>query len=384
MDFLETDEQQMLREAVATISKKYGHSYFVEKARSGQKATEMWKDLGDNGFCGVNIPAEYGGGGMGIAELGIVAEETAAAGAPMLMLVVSPAICGTIISKFGTTDQRSKWLPRLASGEMIMSFAITEPDAGSNSHKLNTTATKDGDVYRINGSKYYISGVDEAEAILVVTKTGVDENTGRGQLSLFIVDTDAKGLDKQPLPVEITAPEKQFTLFFDNVEVPADRLLGTPGNGLAQVFVGLNPERILAAFMACGSGRYALDKASDYARERKVWGRPIGTHQGLAHPLAIAKINLELASLMAKKAAWLFDNGHDASESANMAKYSAAEAAIAALDQSIQTHGGNGMSSEYGLADMWGAVRLFRTAPVSKEMILNFVGQHSLGLPKSY
>jgi alkylation response protein AidB-like acyl-CoA dehydrogenase len=387
VDFLQTDEQLMLREAVSAIASKFGHEYYVAKARADQRTDELWKAMGDAGFLGVSVPEEYGGGGMGITELAIVQEELAAAGCPLLVIVVSPAICATIIAKFGTEAQKQRWLPGFATGELKMAFAITEPDAGSNSHNLSLTATRDGDVYRLNGSKYYISGVDECQAALVVTKSGVDPDTGRGRLSLFVVDTDTPGLDKQVLPVEITAPEKQYTLFFDNVQVEADRLIGAEGEGLRQVFFGLNPERILSAATANGISRYALAKASAYAREREVWGTPIGRHQGIAHPLAKAKIDVELARLMTDKAAWLCDFAGDtpeAGEAANMAKYSAAEATLAALDQAIQTHGGNGMSSEYGLADLWGMARLLRIAPVSREMILNFVAQHSLGLPKSY
>jgi alkylation response protein AidB-like acyl-CoA dehydrogenase len=265
-----------------------------------------------------------------------------------------------------------------------MAIAITEPDAGSNSHKISTVATRDGDEYRLRGTKYYISGVDEAEAMLVVARTGVDEGSGRGKLSLFIVDTDSPGLERTVIPVEIVAPEKQYTLFFDDVRVPADRLVGAEHEGLRQVFAGLNPERIMGAAQGNGIGRYALDKASAYAVERQVWGVPIGMHQGLSHPLAVAKIELDLARLMTTKAAWLYDTGGDAGEAGNMAKYASAEASLKALDQAIQTHGGNGMATEYGLATMWGMARLFRTAPVSREMVLNFVAQHSLGLPKSY
>ena len=387
MEFTPSDEHRMLREAVGAIASSFGHEYYVAKARADERTDELWKAMGDAGFLGVNVPEAYGGGGMGITELAIVQEELAAAGCPLLVIVVSPAICATIIAKFGTDAQKERWLPGFATGELKMAFAITEPDAGSNSHNLSLTATKDGDLYRLNGSKYYISGVDECQAILVVTKSGVDPDTGRGKLSLFVVDTDTPGLDKQVLPVEITAPEKQFTLFFDNVQVEADRLIGAEGEGLRQVFFGLNPERILSAATANGIGRYALDKAAAYAREREVWGTPIGRHQGIAHPLAKAKIEVELARLMTDKASWLCDFAGDspeAGEAANMAKYSAGEAAMAALDQAIQTHGGNGMSSEYGLADLWGMARLLRIAPVSREMILNFVAQHSLGLPKSY
>jgi len=387
MDFTETDEQAMLREAVAAIAAEYGHAYYTEKARAGEKTDELWHELGGQGFLGVNVPEEHGGGGMGISELAIVLEELAAAGCPLLMMVVSPAICATIVARFGTQEQRRRWLPGFATGDLKMAFAITEPDAGSNSHNISTTATRDGDIYRLNGTKYYISGCDEAEAVLVVTRTGVDEGTGRGRLSLLVVELDAPGLDKTVIPVEITAPEKQFTLYFDDVQVPADRLIGTEGEGLRQVFVGLNPERIMSAALANGVGRYALERAAAYGRERAVWGTPIGRHQGLAHPLAMAKIEVELARLMTQKAAWAFDVGADpgtAGEAANMAKYAAAEASLRALDQAIQTHGGNGMSTEFGLADMWGAARLIRIAPVSREMILNFVAQHSLGLPKSY
>ncbi len=406
MDFTEPEEHRLLREAVAAIASRFGHPYYAAQAKAGGRSTELWDAVGASGYLGVHVPAAYGGGGGGITELALVAEEVAAQGCPLLLMLVSPAICATIIAAYGSEDQRARWLPGFATGELRMAFAITEPDAGSNSHNLALTATRDGDVYRLNGTKYYISGVDEAESMLVVTRTGVDPDTGRGRLSLFVVDTDAPGLTAEVLPVEIAAPEKQFTLFFDDVEVGADRLVGTEGDGLRHVFLGLNPERIMSAAIACGMARYALDTAAAYARERSVWGVPIAQHQGLSHPLAKAKVEVELARLMTAKAAWLHDRAthhatdratHHATdratdhagvaaagEAANMAKYAAAEAALAALDQAIQTLGGNGLSSEYGLADLWGMCRLFRIAPVSREMVLNFVAQHSLGLGKSY
>jgi len=236
----------------------------------------------------------------------------------------------------------------------------------------------------LSGTKYYISGVDEAEAILVVTRSGRDEATGRGRLSLFIVPTGTPGLTARHLPVGIQLPERQFTLHFDGVRVGEDALVGEAHDGLRQVFHGLNPERITGAAAAVGTARYALARAADYARTRAVWGQPVGAHQGVAHPLAQAKIETELAGLMTRKAAWLHDHGLPAGEASNMAKYAAAEAAIAAVDQAIQVHGGNGLSDEYGLLPLWGLARLLRIAPVSREMILNYVAQHSLGLPKSY
>jgi len=383
MDFRETDEISLLREAVAGIASKYGHQYYVQQSRAKQPTTALWDELSASGFMGVNLPESHGGGGGGMTELAVVCEEVAAAGCPLLLMLVSPAICGSIIARFGSAEQQQRWLPALSAGRK-MAFAITEPDAGSNSHRINTVATRHGDGYRISGQKYYISGVDEADAVLVVTRTSVDERTGRGRLSLFVVDTDAPGLAMDTIDMQILEPEKQYTLYFDNVEVGPDRLLGAEGEGLGPLFAGLNPERILTAALVNGIARYALDRAAAYANERQVWGVPIGQHQGLAHPLAKAKVDVELARLMTAKACWLYDNDLDAAEASNMAKLASTDAALAALDQAIQIHGGNGMTTEYGLATLWGMTRLLRIAPVSREMILNFVSQHSLGLPRSY
>lgn len=384
MDFLESEEQTLLRSSVYGIAAKYGHDYYAREARGGGKADALWKELAEAGFLGVNLPAEHGGAGLGIYELAIVCEELARAGAPFLLLIVSPAICGTIIARYGTPQQRSSFLPGLCTGATKMAFAITEPDAGSNSHEIATRAVRDGRGYRLNGTKYFISGHDEADNVLVVANTGPAANGGRARLSLFVVPTNAAGLSATRIPVEIQSPEKQFTLFFDDVFVEEERLIGEEGSGLKQVFTGLVPERITGAAIANGLGLYALEKASRYARERKVWAVPIGSHQGIAHPLAKAKIEVEQARLMTSKAAWLYDRGLDAGEAANMAKYAAAEAGLAALDQAIQTHGGNGLTTEFGLADLWGMARLLRTAPVSREMVLNYVAQHSLELPRSY
>ena len=386
MDFNETSEHQMLREAVGKLAAGFGHDYYWEKSKSGGRAHELWEAVSKAGFMGVNLPEQYGGGGMGMYELALVIEELAANGCPLLLMIVSPAICGSIIAQHGTDEQRQEWLPKICGVDdprWKMAFAITEPDAGSNSHRLGTTAIRDGDEWVLNGSKYYISGMDESGAVLVVAKTGTDEK-GKGKLSLFIVDTDSPGIDSTIIPVEISAPEKQYTVFFDNVRVPTSRLIGAEHEGLRQVFAGLNPERIGAASICTGIGRYAINKAAAYAKDRKVWDVPIGMHQGVSHPLAEAKIALEQARLMTQKAAWLLDTKGDPGEAANMAKFAGADAGIRCVDQAMQTHGGNGFASEYGLMDMWGMVRLLRTAPVSREMVLNFVAQHSLGLPKSY
>jgi alkylation response protein AidB-like acyl-CoA dehydrogenase len=384
MDFTPNADHEDLRKAVAQVCDDFGPRYYTERAEARESTDELWQALGKQGFIGINIPEEYGGGGAGLEELTVVCEETAARGTPLLLLLVASAICGEVIATYGSDAQKQEWLPRLADGSGKVVFAITEPDAGSNSHKLSTVATRDGDHWVLKGTKYYISGVDEADAILVVARTGVDETTGRGKLSLFIVDTDAPGLDKQVIPVSVALPEKQFTLSFQDVRIPADRLVGAEGDGLRQVFHGLNPERITGAALCVGIGRHVLAQAAAYATDRTVWDVPIGAHQGVSHPLAKAKIEVELAALMTARAAWLHAHGLPAGEASNMAKYAAAEAALAATDAAIQTHGGNGVATEYGLLPYWGLARLLRIAPVNREMVLNFVAQHSLGLPRSY
>lgn len=384
MDFAETAELAMVRETVRKIAAGFGYRYWAEKARGGGRPDELWRALGEAGFIGLNLPEAFGGGGLGIAATAIVCEELAAAGCPMLLMVVSPSICGTILARFGSEEQQCEWLPDIAAGRRKMAFALTEPGAGSNTHNVATTAEKHGGGWRLRGSKCYISFADEADAILVAARTSTDERSGRARLGLFVVPAQAPGLRRDLIPVEIVAPDRQFLLFFDDVELPEAALVGREGEGLRQLFHGLNPERITGAALAIGTGLYALGRACEYARQRTVWSVPIGAHQGLAHPLAEAKIELELARLMTQKAAWLFDTGQDAGEAANIAKYAAAEAALAAVDQAIQTHGGHGLSQEFGLAALWGGARLARIAPVSREMILNFVAEHSLGLPKSY
>ncbi|MET7392318.1 acyl-CoA dehydrogenase family protein [Dactylosporangium sp. NPDC005572] len=386
MDFDYTPQQQDLRDAVAKLGKRYGHEYFVRKAKAGEHSDELWEEAARLGYLGVSVPEEFGGGGGGITELAIVCEELAAAGSPLLLLVVSPAIVATIVNRHGTPGQRSSFLPGFAEGTLKVCFAITEPDAGSNFHKLSTVARASSGGYVLNGRKVYISGVDECSHVLVVARLE-DARTGKLKPALFLVPTDAAGLTASKLEMEIVSPENQFLLFLDDVEVPASALIGEDVEaGLPALFAGLNPERITVAAMACGVARYALERASTYTATRSVWGRPIGSHQGVAHPLAHAHIQVELARLMVAKAATLYDAGRDleAGVAANMAKYASADAAALAVDTAIQALGGNGMTTEYGVATLLGSVRAGRIAPVSREMILNFVAQHLMGQEKSY
>ena len=385
MNFDPTPEQQLLRESVAALGKRYGHGYYVRKAKDGGHTDELWAEAAKLGYLGVSVPVEYGGGGGGITELAIVCEELAAAGCPLLLLVVSPAIAATVVAKHGTPAQRRAFLPGFADGTLKVCFAITEPDAGSNFHRLSTVAGRDGDGYVLSGRKVFISGVDESAYLLVVARLA-DQRTGKLSPALFLVPTDAPGLTYQRIEMEIVSPEHQFTVFLDDVRLPADALLGDEEAGLPALFSGLNPERITVAAMGAGTARYALAKASSYVAGRTVWGRPIGAHQGVSHPLAHATVQVELARLMVAKAATLYDAGRDveAGVAANMAKYATAEAAALAVDTAIQAHGGNGMATGYGVATLLGGVRAGRIAPVSREMILNFVAQHVLGQEKSY
>ncbi|MFF5895381.1 acyl-CoA dehydrogenase family protein [Streptomyces argenteolus] len=386
---LETEEHQALRAAVAALGKRFGRDYSTELARKGEHPRELWSEAGKLGYLGVNLPEEYGGGGGGMAELSIVLEELGAAGSPLLMLVVSPAICGTVIARFGTEEQKRAWLPGLSDGSLTMSFGITEPDAGSNSHRITTTARRDGEGgWILSGRKVFISGVDISDATLIVGRTE-DAKSGRLKPCLFIVPRDAPGFLRTRIDMELHAAEKQFELVLDDVRLPAGALVGEDSEdaGLLQLFAGLNPERIMGAAFSIGMGRYALERAVDYAKTRTVWkGAPIGAHQAIAHPLAQAHIELELARLMMQKAARLYDEGDDigAGEAANMAKYAAAEACVRAVDQAVHTLGGNGLTREYGLASLVTAARVSRIAPVSREMILNYVSHQTLGLPKSY
>ncbi|TQE16582.1 acyl-CoA dehydrogenase [Streptomyces ipomoeae] len=383
---IETEEHKALRAAVSALGKRYGREYITTVTKEGRHPDELWSEAAKLGYLGVNLPEAYGGGGGGIAELSIVLEELGAAGCPLLMMIVSPAICGTVIARFGTKAQQQTWLPALANGTRTMAFGITEPDAGSNSHRITTTARRDesGD-WLLTGRKVFISGVDKADATLIVGRAE-DARDGTLKPCLFIVPRDTPGFEYRQIDMELQAAEKQFELTFDDIRLPADALVGDENAGLLQLFAGLNPERIMTAAFAIGMARYALSKAVEYARDRTVWRQPIGAHQAIAHPLAQSHIELELARLMMQKAAYLYDSGDDAAagEAANMAKYAAGEACVKAVDQAVHTLGGNGLTNEFGLASLVTAARVSRIAPVSREMILNYVSHQTLGLPKSY
>ena len=390
LPLMPTPEEMLLRASVAGIVKRYGNEYYRKMSASGEPMRELWAELGAGGFLGLNIAEEYGGSGAGLSEQAIVVEETCAGGCPGMGMVLSQGIVGSVLSRHGTDEQKQRFLPGIAAGTERFCFALTEPDAGSNSHNLSTTAKRSGPGadadWVVNGAKYYISAVDHADHMLLVARTGQDAK-GRGELSLFALDPNSPGLSREMIATAMDAPERQFSLFFDDVRMPADALVGVEGRGLQAVFDGLNPERVISAVLCTGTARYALEKATRYAKERSVWGVPIGSHQAVAHPLAESAMELESARLMVRRAAAMYDAGLPAAEvgeAANMAKYLASKVGLQTLERAIQVHGGNGLALEYGLANLWGVMRLQQIGPVSTEMVLNNIAQSTLGLPRSY
>ena len=388
MAFEATAEETMIRDAIRQMAKKYDRDYWLAKAREGAFADELWDELGEGGYLGMMIPPEYGGGGLGLQQMAVFIEEMGYQGIPLLLVVVGNVMDAGLIARYGSDEMKERYLPPLARGETRFCFALTEPTAGSNSFRTATSARLDGDSYVLNGQKMFITGVDASDHILVVARTTPFEEAPdkREGLSLFVVDRRSAGITLQPLDMGVLHPETQFAVYFDDVRVPRGDLVGEEGKGHRYLFDALNPERISAAAVAVGLGRHVLDKAVAYARERIVFDQPIGTHQGLAHPLAEAKTHLELAALMTRYAAGLSDGGDKitAAAYANMAKFAAADAATEACDLAIEVHGGSGFSTDVDLITLWPYIRMLRTVPVSREMILNYIGEHVLGLPRSY
>lgn len=377
------EELAALRAAVRQVCGRFGHDYYLRTSAEGGNARELWAALGEIGALGVAIAEEHGGGGQGIEALAVVAEEVAACGSPLMLIALSPAVCATMLADHGSVAQQQEWLPGLAEGSKVLAFAITEPDAGSNAHNISTRAVFEDGEWVLSGQKYYVSHVDNADAMVVIAEAqGGPEQLAPGPKA-FLVPTEVEGLTRSEIAVEIVSPERQYSLFLDRVRVPADAIVGGE-RGLGVLFSGLNPERILSAALLNGISRYALDKAVAYARDRVVWSEPIGAHQAIAHPLARAETRLTAARLLTLEAARATDRGETGGVAAAMAKLEASETASLALDAAMQTHGGNGMAREYGLATLSGLVRLFRIAPVSSEMLLNHIAHKALGLPRSY
>ena len=388
MDFTLTQEQRMIYEYGDRISKQFDHNYWRGYAEKNERPTELYQQITSDGFLGIMVPEAYGGAGQGMTEMLLFMEGLANNGIPLLNLVVGPTMTMGLLAKHASEDMKRRFLPGGCTGEIKFCFAITEPNAGSNSIEITSIAKSDGKGgFKLNGQKVFITDANCADYVMVVTRT-----TARAEVkkktdgfTIFMVDMKKKGISKTLIPVAFPVPETQWQLFFDNVELTEADVLGEVGKGFNILFDTLNPERIILSGLCTGVGRFALKNAVAYANDRKVFNNtPIGAHQGVQHPLAIARSEIEMASLMALKAAWAFDQTLPAGEYANIAKYAGAEAGIHAVDAAIQTHGGNGFTKEYGIYDLYGLVRLLRTAPLNREMVLNYIGEHVMGLPRSY
>jgi len=354
---------------------------------------EMWKDFAQVGLLGCLIPEEYGGNGMGLLAQSLGFETITAMGLSPNALLIN-CMDAACIHKCASEDLKRRYLPGIADGSHMFAFAITEADAGSNAFGMKSFARREGDRFVLNGSKMFITALEVSKYMLVVARTTpADEakQQSRGDhrgLTIFIVPTDAPGITKQVVPVGFSEGLNQWAVYFDDVEIPEDHVVGEVDGGAVAMFTSLNPERILAAAICSGMSEYCIGAATEYAKNRKVFGKAaIGSYQGVAHPLAECKIHHEAARTMMWKAAWAFDESWDPTRVgslANMSKFLNADSAVRAADVCIEVHGGNGFTEEYGFLDQYNGARLLKTAPISREMILNFVGEWDLGLPKSY
>ena len=383
----EVDEiRDAVREATLGVVRRFGRDDWLAAARAEQFPEDIWSAMAEQGLLGLGVPEELGGAGGGLVEVATAMETMSAEGMPIALYLLT-AFAREAILHHGSDEQKKRFVAPTATGERKMAFAITEPNAGTNSFAIETRATRTVDgTWLLSGNKIFISGADASDHMLVVARTTPAREVAdrRQGMSLFVVDTHAPGVTLQQQDIDILMGDQQFSVFFDDVELSDDELIGEAGEGFRVMFDALNPERILVSAWASGVGLYALQRAVDYARERAPFGTPIGGYQGVQHPLARAKVHLDAARLMLYTAASTFDGGGAAGYHANAAKLLASEAATNACDAAIQTYGGHAFTADHEISSLWGMARLLRVAPVNNEMILNYVGEHVLRLPKSY
>lgn len=392
MDFELPDTAVAVRDGVAAVAAKYDHAYWSRCEEEHRFPQEAYDDLAAGGWLGLAVPEEYGGGGQGILELAVANETLCASGgtAGTFFYVTTPGFGSMTVTRHGTDEQKQRILPGLATGQSQFCLALTEPDAGSNAIEITTSARRDGDDFLIRGQKVWISNVERAEWMVAVTRTipASDAKPRTAGFTLFLVDVKealaAGTLTYQPIPKMGSNILYSSQVFFDDVRVPAENVLGEVDGGFAVLWDVLNPERILAAAGGVGSAQAALDVAVDYARERRVFGRPIGANQAIQFPLAQIKAKTELGRLMTYKAAWLFDRGLPCGNEANIAKLTGAQVAWEAANQAFQTLGGMAYSKEYPVERMFRDARIGKNIPVAEELVLAHIGTQVLGLPKSY
>jgi acyl-CoA dehydrogenase len=376
-----------IQQLVTQITQRYGRAYYLSCIAQERYPVELWNALGEADLLGLGIPEQWGGVGGGLLEEVAVVEALGRAGIPPFALVIGQLARMPIVAH-GEGKQARRFVEATLRGDRRPCFGLTEPDAGTNAFGMRTTATRDssddGTGWRITGQKTYISGADDAEQMLLVARTADDDRSARARFILLLVDMTSPGLTLQAQPIDVVAPCSQCTVFFDDVFVPDDCVIGEPGMGTGYLFESLNHERVMTSAMACGLGHHVLEKGVEYAKVRAPFGKPIGGYQAIQHSLASCKIRLEAARVMTYEAAIAYTEGRDAGELSNMAKWLSTEAAADTVDAVVQLHGGYAFDEAADLMRFLGFLRLLKVAPVNNEMVLNFVGEKMLGLPSSY
>ena len=387
MDFALTEQQELIRKEVGTLARSFSADYWLDKDRKAEYPWEFVKAFAAGGWLGAIIPEEYGGSGLGVTEASLVLHEICAAGAgtsgasPIHFYMFPPMP----VIKHGTEALKRRVLPRIAPGEIVMSFGVTEPNAGTDTSRIETRAEPRGDGFVVHGRKVWNTNAQQATHILLLARTAPRDSAEPFQgMTLFFTPFDRSKIAVKVIEKLGRAAVDSNEIFIDGLEVPAEDVVGEIGRGFYHLLDSLNPERIMTAIEAVGIGRAALERAVQYAKDRVVFDRPIGQNQAIAHPLAMAWAKLETAELMCLKAAWLFDHGRPCGSESNTAKLMAAEAGFEACDVALQTHGGYGYAKEFHVERLWREIRLYKIAPVSQQMVLNYLSEHVLELPKSY
>ncbi len=388
MDLAPDPTRDQIREAIRRICADFPDEYWMEHDDSKQFPWEFYQAMVEGGWLGLTIPAEYGGGGLGVAEAAIVEQEISASGAGMGgCTAVHIGIFGfESMIRYGSDDLKRRFLPRAASGDLHVSFAVTEPDAGTDTTNISTFARKVDGGFLVSGKKVWISKAQEAERMFLLCRTDQRDPSAKktAGMTLLFAPLDRDRVSVRPIPKMGRNAVDTNELFIDDLFVPDEDVIGEVGGGFRAILAGLNAERVISANAAIGLGRAALRRATAYAKEREVFGRPIGQNQGIAFQIAEARVHLDAADLMCQRAAWLIDHGLPHATEANEAKYLAAEAGFRAADVAISVHGGYGYSKEYHVERYFREARLMRIAPISQEMVLNYIAEHTLGLPRSY
>ena len=387
MNFAWSPEQQQIREAIERVCAPFDADYWLHKDREGGFPEDFHRALAASGWLGIAMPQAYGGAGLGISEAALMMHAIAASGAGMSgASAVHMNIFGLHpVVVFGSDEQKRRWLPPLIAGRDRACFAVTEPDAGLNTLQLKTRAVRDGDHYVVSGQKVWISTAQVATKMLLLARTTpLEQARGTAGLSQFYTDFERRAIAAHEIDKMGRKAVDSNSVFIDGLRIPAQDRVGDEGQGFACILHGLNPERILVAAEAVGLGRAALQRAAAYAGEREVFGRAIGRNQAIQHPLARSWMELEAAHLMVQKAAWLYDQGQPCAAEANSAKYLAAEAGYRACENAVLTHGGMGYAKEYHVERYLREAWIPRLAPVSPQLILCFIAEKVLGLPKSY